>query len=284
MAINLSEQTTLVNLITPTTLTTTAANVYGTAVDVTNFIGQPAFIFASSGSAGTGSTLVAAVQSADVASLVDSRAEGSTDIILREDTTVNLTLASSCTLTADATVSKVYLRLKRGGTVAASKYIKLEVQSDSSDDPDDTALITATTIDPTTIATSYDYVAFTFPSLVDLASATDYHFVLSGNYDVHGTNYIAWSATTVASGGTLSYFNAAWAQKTTQTPNLWATGHKWDDDKLWTLGPTAVLSTWSPACIDAEAKSFRGRMEVTSGDGSTSYNAGMHVIAQREQG
>jgi hypothetical protein len=227
--------------------------------------------------------LVAKLQHADPVSILDKRAAGTTEVKLRADTTDNLTVAASFATTAACSIEKAFIRAKRGGTIASGKFIKLEVFSDSTGDPD-AAVAAATTIDPTSISTAYDYVGFTFPSLVDLAASTTYHFALSGDYTVHGTNCVILSATTLASGGRLSLYGSSWAPVATQSPNMWGTGYRWADEKAWTVAASAVLSAHSPANIDYLSKSVRGRLEVTAGDGSTKYHAGLAVIAQREQG
>lgn len=285
MATNLAGQTTLVSLIAPTTVTTTAAVVYGTAIDCRNFIGQPAFIFALSGSAGTASTLVAKVQSSEIAAIKDARASGTTDIKLREGAATNLTVGAAFTPSLNCSVSQCLIRMKRTGTIAGSKFIKLEIQSNSTTVPDDVALVAATTLDPLTVPTAYDFVPFTFTSLVDLASATAYHFVLSGDYTVHGTNCVLLSATTIAAAGTISKYDAAWARVATQSANLYATGYNWTDEKAITLDATGTITAWSPSDgIDSLGNFVRGRLEATSGDGDTSYVGGIHVLAEREQG
>jgi hypothetical protein len=142
---------------------------------------------------------------------------GTTENILRDGAASNLELAAAFTTGAGGnTIREIKLMLKKIGTVVSGKILTLEIQGDTAGDPDGTAVQTADTVQTDDIGSSFALVTFTFKDPIDLTAATKYHAVLGGDYATSATNAIVWRSFTVASGGNLSYYDAAWAQTATE--------------------------------------------------------------------
>ncbi len=172
--------------------------------------------------AGTTPTLDGKIQEAP-AIVTDDQLQtglGATDawIPLRNNTNDNIELGISWLTVGAITLYQVKVKLKAIGTVPAST-LKLEIQGDSTGDPDGTAVATSELIDATSITTDSTgaYYIFTFKTPADLSAATTYHVVLSGTYALSAVNQVQLGVETVGSGGNLEIFDAAWADQTTST-------------------------------------------------------------------
>lgn len=142
---------------------------------------------------------------------------GTTENILRDGATSNIELAVAFTTGAGGnTILEVKLMLKKIGTIVSGKLLTLEIQGDSTGDPDGTAVQTADTVETDDIGTEFALVTFTFKDPIDLTAATAYHAVLGGDYATSATNAIVWRSKTVGSGGNMSFYDAAWAQTATE--------------------------------------------------------------------
>jgi hypothetical protein len=142
---------------------------------------------------------------------------GVTENVLRDATNSNIEFAAKFTTGAGGnTIYQVKLMLKKIGTIVSGKVLTLEIQGNSTADPDGTAVQTAESVQTDDIGSDFALVTFTFKDPVDLTAATIYHAVLGGDYALSLVNAIVWRSFTVGSGGNLSFFDSAWAQTATE--------------------------------------------------------------------
>ncbi|MBU1864258.1 MAG: hypothetical protein KKH94_11385 [Candidatus Omnitrophica bacterium] len=141
------------------------------------------------------------------------------DTILRSGADTNIKLGARFTQDGDRQVKKIILPLKRTGTIAAGKIVKVSLYTEDTDAPD-ALLGTSENVLCTAIGTDYENVEFTFLTPVDLADVTDYFVILEGDYTESGSNCISWQTDTVASGGNFIHFTDAWQSGTT-TKSFW---------------------------------------------------------------
>jgi len=147
--------------------------------------------------------------------------EGTTENVLRDASASNLEFAAAFTTGAGGnTIYQVKLMLKKIGTIVSGKVLTLEIQGDTAGDPDGTAVQTADQVQTDDIGSDFELVTFTFKDPIDLTAATVYHVVLGGDYALSLVNAIVWRSNTVASGGNLSFYDAAWAQTATEDLEL----------------------------------------------------------------
>lgn len=146
---------------------------------------------------------------------------GATDawVPLRNGATDNIQVAMTWTTVGAVTIYKVKVKLLQLGTVLAAKKIFATIEGDSTGDPDGTPVQTSELIEAAGITkdSNGEYVIFTFKTPVELTAATAYHFVISGDYATSAVNQIQVGVETVASGGNIELYDAAWADVTTQT-------------------------------------------------------------------
>lgn len=140
---------------------------------------------------------------------------GAIDAALRDGAASNLEIAASFAQSGARQAKHIFLMLKRNGTVAAGKVLNVELQADSAGDPSGTALATSLSVAADLIPVTYGWVMFTLATPLDLADGSAYHVVLTGDYDASATDNVSWRANSVASGGNMSFFDAAWAQTAT---------------------------------------------------------------------
>jgi len=120
-----------------------------------------------------------------------------TDYALR-DAAARTQISQGFKCKTSSTVTKVKLWLKKVGTPAGTDTITLEIQSDASGVPSGTEVTNgvATAIDisdtATLVTTEYSWVTFTFSTNPTLVAGTQYHLVLTGAFDIDGTNYVYW--------------------------------------------------------------------------------------------
>lgn len=139
-------------------------------------------------------------------------------------------LALQFTQSGARQIKTIALQLKQAGTIAEGKVLTLTIQADNAGAPAATVIGTAGTVLCSSIDSDYAWVTFTFATPVDLANATVYHIVLTGNYDASDTNYIAWNALTVATGGNgEQYTGAAWQEVATLNLMYYTTQYSFAD-------------------------------------------------------
>uniref|UniRef100_A0A6M3KFW8 Putative baseplate wedge initiator n=1 Tax=viral metagenome TaxID=1070528 RepID=A0A6M3KFW8_9ZZZZ len=119
------------------------------------------------------------------------------DYALR-DTAARTALSQGFKCNTSSTVIKIRLWLKKVGTPAGTDTITAAIHANSSGVPNATAITngTATAVDisdtATLVTTAYVWVTFTFATNPTLVAGTQYHLVLTGAFDIDGTNYIYW--------------------------------------------------------------------------------------------
>lgn len=141
------------------------------------------------------------------------------DTILRSAADTNIKLGARFTQDGARQVKKIFLTLKRAGTITAGKIVKASLYTEDTDAPD-ALLGTSANVLCTAIGTDYEDVEFTFATPIDLADATDYFVVLEGDYTESGTNCIKWQTDTVVSGGNFIHYTTSW-QAGTATKSFW---------------------------------------------------------------
>jgi hypothetical protein len=177
------------------------------------------------------------------------RPGGSNETKLRAGATDNIQLAASWTPTEDFVhVKEVSLLLKKSGTITSGKKLTLQMRSDSSGLPSSTAIGTSAQVETDNIPTSAGWVKFTFTTHVQGLAGITYHFVLTGDYDVSGTNCIVWISNTVASGGNQEIKDSSWAAVATENFNI--------DARVWNLPALGIaepiLYGYSELCTNPD--------------------------------
>lgn len=191
-------------LLTPVSITATGG---GIDLDVSRLAGEAQIVLTTLNTAGTSPTLACKLQSSTgTARGYEYETQGTVvDNELREGASTGIELALKFTQSGAKSVKRVGLFLKKQGTIAAGKKLTLKIETDSTGDPSGTALGTSGTVDiDTEVSTTAGMVMFTFATPVDLADATVYHLVLSGDYSASASNNVCWRSNTVASGGTFN--------------------------------------------------------------------------------
>lgn len=212
----LQNQINVQELFDPAARVTTVGTYGSKVIDRIDYGACVAVLNSAASSAGTSVTLDVVVQEADAAAAnsIFDRSDGDedTDVELRKDSNDNIKLAVQFTTVAACTISSVFLRLKKAGTITSGKIVTCRIETDSSDDPTGTLVHADATKDVETddIDSAYSWVEFAFDRPVDLAAATAYHIVLTGDYTESDTNCVKMATSTVASGGTFNIFDSAW--------------------------------------------------------------------------
>lgn len=136
---------------------------------------------------------------------------GSVDIPLRNATDDNIKLAYAWTQSGARQIKNVYLMLKRVGTIASGKIVKVGIFTDNSGDPSASQVgAYSASVAADTMSTSYAWVKFTFATPIDVADTTKYWIQLEGDYTLSASNQVNWRVRTVASGGLFDIFDTAW--------------------------------------------------------------------------
>ena len=172
-----------------------------------------AILNCSAASAGTNPTADVKLQSSlpPVVGSLNNPGTGTVDIPLRNGADDNIKLAYAWTQSGARQIKNVYLMLKCIGTIAPGKIVKVGIFTDNSGNPSATQVGTYSgSVAADVLSTSYAWVKFTFDTPIDVASATKYWIQLEGDYDVSAVNQVAWRGRTVATGGLLDIFDAAW--------------------------------------------------------------------------
>jgi hypothetical protein len=154
---------------------------------------------------------------------------------LRDGTNSNIQFAAAFTTSAGETPTmyRVQWRLHQDGTIAAGAKMWLELQGDSTNDPDDTPVQTSYYYECADVTTDAagggELFTFEFPIPYALTASTTYHIVLQADYAVSSTNCIAVGYDTVGSGGNFSYYDSAWAQTATIDIEMYSWDLTWAD-------------------------------------------------------
>lgn len=195
------------------------------------------------------------------------RPGGSNATGLRLGAADNILLAASFTPTEDEHLKEIWLLLKKVGTITSGKVLSVSIQADSSGDPDGTALGTSANVETDSVPTSAVWVKFSFTNHVQVKKSTVYHVVLTGDYTVSGSNYIAWISSTVSSGGNSEVKDATWADVATENFNVFSV--IWNQAALGHSEPILWGGTEYPASFDAPGSIITiGDTEVQSADPS----------------
>ena len=196
---------TAITVVTPVSITATAGHI---DASVSRLVGPARFTMTSLNTAGTSPTLALKLQgSAAAARGLEYLTVGTTATELREGASTNIELALSFTQDGARSIKRVALYLDKEGTITAGKLLTLRIETDTTGNPSGTLVTNGTsdTVDiDTAVSATAGWVVFTFAKPVDLADATAYHFVLTGDYSASGTNNVRLYSNTVASGGTLN--------------------------------------------------------------------------------
>lgn len=193
---------TTLTLLTPVSITATGG---GQDVDTSRLVGPARFTVASLNTAGTAPTLAMKLQGSSAPTRgLEYVTVGTTDHKLRAGASTTVRLGLAFTQSGAAQVKRIGLYLKYNGTITSGKVVTLAIQTDTTGSPSGTAVQNGTSVSVQTdsISATAGWVVFTFTNPVDLADATVYHLVLTGDYTASTSNYIGWYSKTVASGGT----------------------------------------------------------------------------------
>ena len=174
--------------------------------------GQAKFMLSAKSDAGTNPTLAVKLQnSAPLARLADVTplsTDTTAAIGHRTAADTAIKLAASFVLAAGASISKIYLPLKKTG--APTGTLTAAIYADTAGDPSGSALATFSTLDVSTLTTSFAEILFSLTSVVDLAAGT-YHIVVTSTVAESATVLVLWNSVTVASGGNGNVFGTGWA-------------------------------------------------------------------------
>lgn len=204
----------------PLAARTTVVGTYGSeVVDRVGFESAVHRLSSAASSAGTGVSLAVKLQSSgNVARGYDNSA-GAADagVELRKGSNDNYRLSIKFTQSGARQINKVFLKLKNTGTITAGKIVTVTIETDSTGNPSGTAVHADATANVlcNAIGSSYQWVEFAFVRPVDLADATVYHIVLTGDYTAHATNCIVLATSTVASGGNFNIYDSSWGTMST---------------------------------------------------------------------
>lgn len=258
-------------LLTPVSITATGG---GQDLNVAPYVGKLRVHLTSLNTAGTSPTLACKLQGSVPAAFGASYTTvGTNDIVLRNNTNDNIKLSASFTQSGAAQVKRVGLKLKKNGTITSGKILTLTLETNSAGDPSGTILGTAATVQTDDIATSYDWVVFTFANPVDVADATVYHFVLAGDYTVSSSNNITWRTATVASGGNANVFDSAYAAVSTNSREFYAYQYAFADVSGAAFTSLSTAGTASVQTLELNADDLPAVIRLYSTIGGTSNPA-----------
>ena len=265
-----------------------AATGGGVDTDISAYVGKARFIFAILNTAGTLPTLDRKIQAsvAPVAGWTYTTLGTTTNII---DAGASTTVYQGVKFT-NATagqIKTVDFWLKKAGTIATGKKLTLKVEADNAGSPSGTALGTSATVDiDTKVATTGQWVSFTFTTPVDVAASTIYHLVLSADYNASGSNYVSMTSTTVASGGTQESFDGSSTWSLTSTEKVMVQVHQYafaDVTTLVATQATAAVSVNESVEIDTDAMaSFVRVYDTIGGTAGPSFVASTSFVCGRQ--
>lgn len=243
-------------------------------------------ILTAKSSAGSSPTLAAKLQKSPHLTATHTVIEETGDTIAdqkhRNDTDTNIKIAASFVVaTGGATVSKVYIPLKKVG--APTGDLTLAIYADTAGDPSGSALATFVVVTAASLTTSYVDTAFTLATPFDLAAGT-YHLVLTSDVSISTSVYVAWESITVASGGNANLFDTAWTA--TATINLKLRIHTYVFADVTGGAFASVTTTGSTQSLDLD---YRGLSVVrayftTGGTSTPTFYVGIVGVAETTQG
>jgi len=225
--------------------------------DRSGYKGEAEFTLVALTSAGSTPTLAVKLQSGDKTNGERyTTVTGSHDVELREGATTNVLIGASFTQTNTASVKSVFLYLKKNGTVTETD-LTLTIETDSSGDPDGTALGTAT-VSTDNVAATYGWIEFVFTNAVDLTAAGSHWYVLQSDYTASATNNVAWRASSgLTSGGNQSLENGtSWTADADDSQEFYS--HEinftdWSGAAFTTATTVAVIETLKLEIDDAKS-------------------------------
>lgn len=262
-------------LLTPVSITATGG---GLDLDVSRLTGPVRITRTSLNTAGTNPTLADKLQtSTGLTRGYEYSTVGTTDNKLRAGASTTVRLGLAFTQSGARSIKRIGLYLKKTGTITTGKIVTLAIQTDSTGSPSGTVVQNGTSANVQTddISSTAGWIVFTFAKPVDLADATVYHLVLTGDYTASTSNYIGWQSKTVASGGTYEDNDGSnWAAVTT-TEKLMAYVDQYSFADLTGGGFTSLATAGTAAVQTLE---FNGRnlnpvMRIYSTIGGTSNPA-----------
>ena len=191
---------------------------------------------------------------------LNSRQPGTTEIPLRAGAADNVELAAQFSPSARVYVKRAWLKLKQDGTIASGKIIRVRIEGDTSGSPSGTVVGTSETVDAEDVPSEFGWIKFNFPTLVCLQKSTVYHLILYGDYTASAVNRIFWRSVTVASGGIQEIKDAAWADISTESFEVYT--ESLDDDQgsfseAAVYTPSGGTATDIPVIFDAPGTPVR---------------------------
>ncbi len=252
-------------------------------VDVSDYEGQLLLTCLTKNDAGTSPTAAIKLQHSNIAQGASYTTEGAEDVELREGASTNVKIAATWTQSGAAQIESVVLVLKKNGTVSETD-LTLTIEGDSSGDPDDSAIGTAT-VSTDDVPDSFVGITFTFATPVEVADATTYHLVLASDYTASGTNNIAWrNATGLSSGGNQTLNNgSAWTADADDSQEFIINQYTFTD--VTGGGYTAVTGATATAeVLELYSGALDRYLRVHTAIGGTStpaYYIGVHAIGNK---
>lgn len=170
----------------------------------------------------------------------DSKSAGAdTFTVLRNATDDNIMLAwNYTTSTKPITISHIDVMLKSAGTLAAAKYIQLQIDADDSGDPatadgslDKAGVLgLSSKIEAVSISSTAAVYRFTFATPVSIAAATKFHIVAVGDWALSSSNHILLgSITDAVTGSNTRVYDDAWAAISNERVYAEVFAHQWTD-------------------------------------------------------
>lgn len=239
-----------------------------------------------SAAASSGDTLDVKLQSSDPDEIgtKDGRAlTADNDFELRSNTATHIKISCMFTQSGARQIRKVYLYLKKKGTITSGKKVTVTLETDSTGSPSGTAVQAHATADVlcSAISTSYGWVEFAFTKPVTVANSTVYHIVLTGDYDVSGTNNVMIGTDTVASGGDFDYYDAAWTGTSSTIKVLaqtWQYNFADISSAAFTQVTSAAVSYQTKDVSLIGSKRYVRALATVAGNGSESINCAAALV------
>ncbi len=265
----------------------------GPELDLTNYAKNLKFAYAGANTAGSTPTLASKIQASPaLARGLEQSTAGATDNKLRSGASTNTKLSLKFTQSGARQVKRVAIMLKNPGTITAGKILTLTINTDSAGSPSNTAVTNGTSANVlcSAVGAAYAWVVFTFANPVDLADATVYHLVLSGDYTADTTNCVYWRSLTVGSGGTVetSTDGTTWAAVTaTQSFEAYVDQFNFADVTGGAFTGLTTGASMAPAEKNFDLRTIGNPVlrlyNAIGGTSSPAYYAGCAIVAQAIQ-
>lgn len=147
---------------------------------------------------------------------LNSQLAGTTEIVLRNAAADNVELAAEWSQTKESRIQEISLMLRRQGTIAAGKIVRIRIETDASGLPSGTAIAWSETVAADTMAITFGFIKFTLKDELIVEAGKSYHAVLEGDYVASAVNHVRWRSLTVGSGGNQEIFDASWSNVATE--------------------------------------------------------------------